>query len=81
MKARHHQLIGIGLLAHTCVKSTVRFDAEPGYEDTMIKDATASYSDEELRAAFDINIPNYVGAIVTTNEIVDSIASLCASDQ
>jgi len=40
-----HQLIVIGLIAHTCVESTVRFAAELGYEVTVVKDATASYSD------------------------------------
>jgi len=71
-----HRLIVIGLIAHTCVESTVRFAAELGYEVTMVKDATADYSDEEMRAALDINIPNYANAIVTTEEVVDSIASL-----
>ena len=42
----------------------------------MVKDATADYSDEEMHAALDINLPNYASAIVTTNEIVDSISSL-----
>jgi ureidoacrylate peracid hydrolase len=71
-----HQLIVIGLIAHTCVEATVRFAAEFGYEVTMVKDATADYSDEEMRAALDINIPNYASAIVSTKEIVDSISSL-----
>ena len=71
-----HELIVIGLIAHTCVEATVRFAAELGYEVTMVKDATASYSDEEMHAALDINIPNYASAIVTTKEVVDSIASL-----
>jgi ureidoacrylate peracid hydrolase len=69
-------LIVMGLIAHTCVEATVRFAAELGYEVTMVKDATADYSDEEMHAALDINIPNYASAIVSTNEIVDSIASL-----
>ena len=42
----------------------------------MVKDATADYSDEEMHAALDVNIPNYASAIVTTDEIVDSISSL-----
>jgi ureidoacrylate peracid hydrolase len=29
-----------------------------------------------MHAALDINIPNYASAIVTTNEVVDSISSL-----
>ena len=41
-----HKLIVIGLIAHTCVEATVRFAAELGYEVTMVKDATASYSEE-----------------------------------
>jgi nicotinamidase-related amidase len=71
-----HQLIVIGLIAHTCVEATVRFAAELGYEVTVVKDATASYSDEHMHAALAINIPNYANAVVTTNEIVDAIASL-----
>ena len=71
-----HQLIVIGLIAHTCVESTVRFAAELGYEVTVVKDATASYSDVELHAALDVNIPNYATAVVTTKQIVDSIAAL-----
>jgi ureidoacrylate peracid hydrolase len=70
-----HQLIVMGLIAHTCVEATVRYAAELGYEVTMVKDATASYSDKEMHAALDVNIPNYAIAIVTTDEVVDSIAS------
>src|SRR5262245_20758994 len=71
-----HQLIVIGLIAHTCVEATVRFAAELGYEVTVVKDATADYSDEEMHAALDINIPNYASAIVSTDEIVASISAL-----
>jgi len=71
-----HKLIVIGLIAHTCVESTVRYAAELGYEVTVVRDATADYSDEEMHAALDINIPNYAIAVVSANEIVDSIASL-----
>jgi isochorismate hydrolase len=42
----------------------------------VVKDATADYSDEEMHASLDINIPNYASAIVTTNEIVDLISSV-----
>jgi ureidoacrylate peracid hydrolase len=71
-----HQLIVIGLIAHTCIEATVRFAAELGYEVTVVKDATADYSEAEMHAALDINIPNYASAIVTTDEIVVSIASV-----
>jgi isochorismate hydrolase len=42
----------------------------------MVRDATADYSDEEMHAALDTNIPNYASAVVTTAEVVDSISSL-----
>jgi nicotinamidase-related amidase len=71
-----HQLIVIGLIAHTCIEATVRFAAELGYEVTVVKDATADYSSEEMHAALDVNLPNYANAIVSTNEIVKSISSL-----
>jgi len=71
-----HQLIVIGLIAHTCIEATVRFAAELGYEVTLVKDATADYSDEEMHAALDVNMPNYASAIVTTKDVVGSISSL-----
>jgi ureidoacrylate peracid hydrolase len=67
-----HQLIVMGLIAHPCVEATVRYAAELGYEATMIKDPTADYSDEEMHAGLDVNIPNYASAIVTKDKIVDS---------
>jgi ureidoacrylate peracid hydrolase len=70
------KLIVIRLIAHTRVEATVRYGAELGYEVTMVKDATADYSDQEMHAALDINIPNYASAIVSTGEIIDSISSL-----
>ena len=70
------RLIIIGLIAHTCVEATVRFAAELGYDVTMVRDATADYSDEAMHAALDVNIPNYANAVVTTSELVESISSL-----
>ena len=70
------RLIIIGLIAHTCVESTVRFAAELGYDVTMVRDATADYSDEAMHAALDVNIPNYASAVVTTSELVKSMTSI-----
>ena len=67
------QLIVMGLIAHTCLESTVRFAAELGYGVTVVRDATADYSDEQMHAALDVNIPRYAGAMVTANEIVDQL--------
>jgi nicotinamidase-related amidase len=71
-----HKLIVIGLIAHTCIEATVRYAAELGYDVAVVKDATPDYTDEMMHAALDINIPNYASAIVTTREVVDSIAAL-----
>jgi len=71
-----HQLIVIGLIAHTCIEATVRYGAELGYDVTVIKDAIADYSNVEMRAALEVNLPNYASAIVTTDEIVNAISSL-----
>ena len=67
------KLIVIGMIAHTCVEATVRYAAELGYEVTVVKDATASYSDDHMHAALAINIPNYASAVVTADEIVEAI--------
>jgi nicotinamidase-related amidase len=71
-----HKLIVIGLIAHTCIEATVRYAAELGYDVTVIRDATADYSDEMMHAALDINMPNYASGIVSTEEIIAAIAAL-----
>ena len=68
-----HQVIVIGLIAHTCVEATVRYGAELGYDVTVVSDATASYSDREMQSALEINIPNYA-EVVTTSDIVGRIS-------
>src|SRR5262249_17320851 len=69
-----HRLIVIGLIAHTCIEATVRFAAELGYDVTVVRDATADYSDEMMHAALDINIPNYASAVVSTDELLKAIS-------
>jgi nicotinamidase-related amidase len=71
-----HQLIVIGLIAHTCIEATVRYAAELGYDVTVVRDATADYSDEMMHAALDINMPNYASAIASTEEIVAAITTM-----
>jgi len=70
------RLVVAGLIAHTCVESTVRFAVELGYDVTVVKDATADYSEQFMHAALLTNLPNYASAIVTTNQIVDSLSSV-----
>jgi catechol 2,3-dioxygenase-like lactoylglutathione lyase family enzyme len=70
------QRLVVGRIAHTCVETTVRFAAELGYHATVVRDATADDSNEKRHAALDTNIPNDASAIVTTNEVFDSISSV-----
>ena len=49
---------------------------ELDYEVTMVRDATADYSEVEMHAALDVNLLNYAADIVTTAQLVESIASL-----
>ena len=70
------KLIVAGLIAHTCVESTVRFAVELGYDVTLVKDATADYSEEFMHAALVTNLPNYASAVVTTEEVVESLSCL-----
>jgi nicotinamidase-related amidase len=72
-----HRLIVIGLIAHTCVEATVRFAAELGYDVTIVRDATADYSDREMAAALEVNLPNYA-VIVSTNAVLASMSPLQA---
>jgi ureidoacrylate peracid hydrolase len=41
----------------------------------MVKDVTADFSDKEMRASLDVNIPSYASAVVTTDEIVEGFPS------
>ncbi|KQY03832.1 isochorismatase [Mycobacterium sp. Root135] len=68
-----HQLIVVGLIAHTCVESTVRFGAELGYDVTVVGDATASYSEREMQSALEVTMPNYA-TVVTTDEVVAALS-------
>src|SRR5262245_12047319 len=70
-----HKLIVIGFFAHTCIEATVRYAAELGYEVTVVSDAVADYSDREMYAALEVNLPNYASAIASTAVIVDSISN------
>lgn len=71
------RLITIGLIAHTCLEATVRFGAELGYDVTVVKDATASYSDREMHAALEVNLPNYA-TVVTAEEVVGALSPTVA---
>jgi ureidoacrylate peracid hydrolase len=54
----------------------VWYAAGLGYEVTLVKDATADYSEDEMHAALDSNLPNYASTIVTTHEVIASLTTL-----
>lgn len=49
----------------------MRFAVELGYDVTLVRDATADYSEEFMHAALVTNLPNYASAIVTTQEVTN----------
>lgn len=66
-------VILVGLLANTCVESTGRYAMELGYHVTLVRDATAAYSHEMIRAAHELNGPTYAHAILTTAELLGAV--------
>ncbi|WP_252270880.1 isochorismatase family cysteine hydrolase [Pseudomonas subflava] len=69
------RVIVVGLLANTCIEATSRFAAELGYHVTLVRDATAAFSEEALHAAHEINGPTYAHAILTTTEVIAALAA------
>ncbi|WP_213982742.1 isochorismatase family cysteine hydrolase [Sphingomonas sp. dw_22] len=68
------RVILIGLIANTCIESTGKYAVELGYHVTLVRDATAAASEEAMRCAHDINGPTYAHAIVTTAELLATLA-------
>ena len=65
------RIILIGMLANTCIESTGRFGMELGYHVTLVRDASASNTFENMHAAHEINGPTFAHAILTTEELLD----------
>ena len=66
-------MIVIGLLANTCVETTSRFAVELGYHVTLVKDATAAFSNDRMRSAHELNGPTYAHTILTTDELIAAL--------
>lgn len=67
------RVIIIGLRANTCIEATMRWASEAGYQVTLVRDAIAAFNSEEVRVAVEINGPSYASAIVTANELVQTL--------
>lgn len=73
-QCRISNLIVVGLLANTCIEGTSRFAVELGYHVTLVKDATAAFSQDRMHAAHELNGPTFAHAIVTTAELVAALS-------
>ena len=63
------------MVTNTCVEGTARFGMELGYHVTLIRDATAAFSQEGMPAAHEVNGPSFAHAILTTEELPDILSS------
>jgi nicotinamidase-related amidase len=63
-------VIVVGLLANTCIESTSRFAMGLGYHVTLVRDATAAFTREMMRAAHELNGPTFAHEILTTAELI-----------
>lgn len=64
------KMVIVGMIANTCVESTGRYGMELGYHVTLVRDATAAYSEEAMHAAHEINGPTFAHAITDTKALV-----------
>ena len=55
------------------IESTGRFAMELGYHVTLVKDATAAFKREMMRAAHELNGPTFAHAILTTEELIAAL--------
>lgn len=69
------KLIVIGLLANTCVETTSRYAVELGYHVTLVKDATAAFSEDRMHSAHELDGPTFAHAILTTSELLAALPS------
>jgi nicotinamidase-related amidase len=70
------QVIVIGLLANTCIDSTVRYAAELGYDVTLVNDAIGSRSWDEMKATLEVNAPNYARAVLSTADLLAAFQAI-----
>ena len=77
MKLKQHgitHVIVAGLIANTCIETTAKYAMELGYHVTLVKDATAAFSDAHMRAAHELNGPTFAHAIRTTDEVISDLS-------
>lgn len=76
MQLKQHgirQLVLIGLVANTCLESTARSGMELGYHVTLVRDATAAFTEEAMHATLEISGPTFAHAITDTKTLVSAL--------
>lgn len=68
------RVILVGLIANTCIEATGRQAVDLGYHVTLVRDATAAFSDEAMHAAHTINAPSFAHAVVTTADLLADLS-------
>jgi nicotinamidase-related amidase len=69
-------IVVAGMTANTCIEATARCGAELGYHVTLVRDATAAFSSEAMRAAHEINGPTFAHAILTTDAVIAALMKI-----
>ena len=63
-------VIVVGLATNTCVESTGRYAVEIGYHTTFLKDAVATFTAAEQKAAIELDYPRIAHAVRTVDEFL-----------
>jgi nicotinamidase-related amidase len=63
----------MGIRANTCIDTTARYAVELGYHTTLLKDAMAAYSWEEIKATVEVNFPAYGHTLLSTEEFINTL--------
>ncbi|MFZ0514882.1 MAG: isochorismatase family cysteine hydrolase [Candidatus Nitrosopolaris sp.] len=63
----------VGIRASTCIDTTARYAVELGYHTTLLKDAIAAYSWEEIKATVEVNFPAYGHTLLSTEEFINTL--------
>ena len=66
-------VVVVGLATNTCVESTGRYAVEMGYHTTFLKDAVATFSHAEQKAAIELDYPRIAHAVRTVDEFLGLI--------
>jgi nicotinamidase-related amidase len=64
------KIILVGMVANSCIEATARLGMELGYHVTLIKDAIAAFSHEDMHATHEVNRPLFAHVILTTKELL-----------